>query len=138
MFGEGLFRPNRHSLDVAPGAGAEAERWGKEFGDKPQTCSMQRGSDVKHANSPEARLKHAETQRRNALAQPAWKPSDQPAWLTSELFEQKIQPRLANVSMSAIRSSIGVSKWYASKIRQGYCPHPRHWQTLAELVNVSS
>lgn len=51
-----------------------------------------------------------------------------------ELFQQKIQPLLANVSMSIIRSSLGVSKWYASKIRQGYQPHPRHWVRLADLV----
>jgi hypothetical protein len=38
--------------------------------------------------------------------------------------------------MSDIRSSIGVSKWYASKIRQGYRPHPRHWLALAELVGI--
>ena len=86
------------------------------------------------ANGPEAQAKRAIKARRNALEQHAWKASDQPAWLTQELFEQKIQPRLANVSMSVIRSSLGVSKWYASKIRQGYRPHPRHWQTLAELV----
>jgi hypothetical protein len=76
--------------------------------------------------------------RRNALAQQSWTASDQPAWLTQELFEQTIQPLLANVSMSVIRSYIGVSKWYASKIRQGYRPHPRHWRALAELVALRS
>lgn len=86
------------------------------------------------ANGPEARKKHAITARKNALAQHSWKPSDQPDWLTPELFTRKIQPLLASVSMSSIRSSIGVSKWYASKIRQGYRPHPRHWQALAKLV----
>jgi hypothetical protein len=25
----------------------------------------------------------------------------------------------------------------AGRIRQGYCPHPRHWQALAKLVSVS-
>lgn len=90
------------------------------------------------ANSPDARLKRANTQRKNALAQHSWKPSDQPAWLTAQLFSQKIQPLLAGVSTSVIRSSIGVSRWYASQIRQGYRPHPRHWQRLAQLVGVSS
>jgi CRISPR-associated endonuclease Cas1 len=88
------------------------------------------------ANRPEAQAKRATKARDNALAQHSWKASDQPAWLTQELFEQNIQPLLANVPMSAIRSSIGVSNWYASKIRQGYRPHPRHWLTLAELVGV--
>jgi len=90
------------------------------------------------ANSSEARKKHAITARKNALAQHSWNPSDQPTWLTQELFEQKIQPLLTNVSMSGIRSSIGVSKWYASKIRQGYRPHPRHWQALARLVGIGA
>jgi len=33
----------------------------------------------------------------------------------------------SHVCYSIIRSSIGVSNWYASKIRQGYRLHPRHW-----------
>jgi hypothetical protein len=31
-----------------------------------------------------------------------------------------------------------VSRWYASKIRQGYRPHPRHWRALADLSGVAS
>jgi len=90
------------------------------------------------ANGPEAQKKRAIKARANALARHSWKESDQPEWLTQEMFEQKIQPLLANVPMSVIRSSIGVSKWYASKIRQGYRPHPRHWRTLAELAGLRS
>jgi len=52
-------------------------------------------------------------------------PSMQPAWLTGELFAQRIQPLLANISSAAIRSQIGVSRWYAGRIREGYRPHPR-------------
>jgi CRISPR-associated endonuclease Cas1 len=89
------------------------------------------------ANGPEAQKKRARKARANALAQHSWKNSDQPRWLTTELFTKKIQPLLANVPMSVIRSSIGVSRWYASKIRQGYRPHPRHWEALAEVVGVS-
>lgn len=88
------------------------------------------------AQSQEARAKHAESERRHAQARASWDPATQPAWLTENLFSQKIQPLLASVSSSAIRSTIGVSHWYASKIRQGYRPHPRHWQVLAELVGL--
>jgi len=35
-------------------------------------------------------------------------------------------------------SRIGVSRWYAGKIRQGYRPHPRHWEPLAELVGLTA
>jgi hypothetical protein len=89
------------------------------------------------ANSPEARKRHAITARKNALAQHVWKASDQPQWLTPGLFMQRIQPLLANTRMSDIRKALGVSKWYASKIRQGYRPHPRRWRPLAELVGIS-
>ena len=88
------------------------------------------------ARSPEARAKHAESERRHANARTSWDASSQPAWLTTEVFSKKVQPLLVRVSTSAIRSQIGVSRWYASRIRQGYRPHPRHWQALAELVGV--
>jgi hypothetical protein len=51
---------------------------------------------------------------------------------------QRIQPLRENIPTSAIRSRIGVFRWYAGRIREGYCPHPRHWQALAELVGVSA
>jgi hypothetical protein len=88
------------------------------------------------AQTPETLAKQAASQRRHSRARSSWDESSQPAWLTSELFSQKIQPRLSNIATSVIRSSIGVSRWYASRIRQGYRPHPRHWQALAELVGV--
>jgi hypothetical protein len=89
------------------------------------------------ANGPEAQKKRTIKARANALAQHSWKESNKPAWLTSELFTKKVQPLLASIPMSVIRSSMGVSNWYASKIRQGYRPHPRHWHALAGLVGVA-
>lgn len=89
------------------------------------------------AQRPEARAKHVASRKRHAQAELAWNESSQPAWLTNELFSRKIQPLLADVSTSMIRSRIGVSRWYASRIRQGYRPHPRHWQALAGLAGVS-
>jgi CRISPR-associated endonuclease Cas1 len=90
------------------------------------------------ARSPEARAKHVASRQRHAQACLEWDASRQPAWLTSEVFSQQIQPLLSGVSTSAIRSQIGVSRWYASRIRQGYRPHPRNWEALAQLVNVSA
>jgi CRISPR-associated protein Cas1 len=90
------------------------------------------------ARSPEARAKHVASRQRHAQAVSAWDVSKQPAWLTSEVFSQQIQPLLAETSASAIRSQIGVSRWYAGRIREGYRPHPRHWQALAQLVGVSA
>jgi hypothetical protein len=89
-------------------------------------------------HSPEALAKEGKTQRRHAIARSSWAGSSQPSWLTSEIYSEKIQPLLAGVSTSAISSQIGVSRWYAGKIRQGYRPHPRHWQAIAQLVGVST
>jgi CRISPR-associated endonuclease Cas1 len=88
------------------------------------------------AKTPDALAKQADSQRRHSRARSAWDKSSQPSWLTPELFSHKIQPLLAHVSTSVIRSGIGVSRWYASRIRQGYHPHPRHWQALARLAGV--
>lgn len=88
------------------------------------------------ANSPEARRKHAITARKNALARHAWKPSDQPAWMTDEFYSAKVLPLLAKLSASAIARKISVSRWYAGRIRKGDRPHPRHWQALAMLVRL--
>lgn len=90
------------------------------------------------ANRPDAQTKRANTQRKNALAQHSWKSSDQAAWLTENLYLEKIQPLLAAMSASAIARSISVSRWYAGRIREGYRPHARHWQVLADLVGIKS
>jgi hypothetical protein len=72
------------------------------------------------AQTPEALARQAASQRRHSRARSSWDESSQPAWLTPELFAQTIQPLLSKVATSVIRSSIGVSRWYASQIRQGY------------------
>jgi len=90
------------------------------------------------ARTPEARAKHVASHLRHVEARSAWDASTQPSWLTSEVFSHKIQPLLAGVSTSVIRSRIGVSRWYAGRIREGYSPHPRHWLALAGLVGVTN
>jgi hypothetical protein len=54
--------------------------------------------------------------------------------LTAETYSKKIRPLLSTISTSMIASGIGVSRWYAGRIRQGHRPHPRHWQALADLA----
>jgi len=88
-------------------------------------------------HSPEARARQAEKQRRHAAAVKAWNPLDKPDWLTEKVYREKIQPGLVRVTVSAISSALGISEPYAAEIRAGrYRPHPRHWQTLAQLVGV--
>lgn len=90
------------------------------------------------ARSPDARAKHSASRRRHAAACSAWNPSSQPPWLTEDFFRKNIQPRLSSASSVSIRNGLGVSHWYASQIRQGYTPHPRHWQALALVVGISA
>jgi CRISPR-associated endonuclease Cas1 len=95
------------------------------------------GRVASQASGPQAR--RAETQRQHALAKKAWQPSSLPAWLTEEVYANKIQPRLADIANPVIMSALGVSVTYAVAIRAGRRrPHPRHWQVLAELVGASS
>jgi CRISPR-associated endonuclease Cas1 len=89
-------------------------------------------------HTPEAIAKEAATHRKHAQARAAWNPTKQPAWLTEQVFLEEIQPALAQASATAIAKRIGISRWYAGRIREGYRPHPRHWPKLAELVGVSA
>lgn len=84
-----------------------------------------------------AETKRADKRRRDFAAQKAWPASDQPAWLNEKTYLRKIHPRLAVVTISAIRQALSVSKGYATNIRSGKrLPHPRHWQILANLAGV--
>ncbi len=89
------------------------------------------------AHTPEALAKEGQTQRKHALARSSWRPDKQAAWLTERFYARKVQPRLANLSASAIAKTLSVSRWYAGRIREGYRPHPRHWQALAQLTDFS-
>jgi len=85
-----------------------------------------------------SRARLSETQRRQATACHRWSPADHPKWLTEEVYANRIQPRLANHTLSQIASAIGVSIPYASDIRRGgRKPHPRHWVQLAALSGIS-
>jgi CRISPR-associated endonuclease Cas1 len=89
------------------------------------------------SHSSEAQASRAEKGRRNTAARWAWLPSNQPAWLNEQTYREKIQPRLAGLTVRFIASGLGISIPYASNIRSGKrYPHPRHWQTLAHLVGM--
>jgi hypothetical protein len=89
------------------------------------------------SHSPEARAKQSATRGRHARACSEWDPSTQPTWLTEDLFTNNIQPLLPKFSTSTIARSIGVSRGYAGRVRDGYRPHPRHWEALAKLVEFN-
>lgn len=91
------------------------------------------------AHSPEVRARQAEKQRQHNAAAKAWNPSNQPEWLTEQVYREKIQPRLASIPVGIIASALDVSQPYATHIRKGaQIPHPRHWQVLACLAGVGT
>ena len=91
------------------------------------------------ALTSDAQLKRSATQHVNALAQHAWKSSDQPAWLTATFYSEQIRPALLSVRGSLIARALKVSNSYARDIRNGrVVPHPRHWGVLANLVGYHS
>jgi len=90
------------------------------------------------ANTPEANAKRVEKQAKQWAARWAWKPEDQPAWLTGDFYVTQIQPRLATIEVPRIAAALGVSEAYAADIRAGrHRPHPRHWSALAGVVGAS-
>ncbi|MGI9104517.1 MAG: CRISPR-associated endonuclease Cas1 [Terriglobales bacterium] len=93
------------------------------------------GREIAHA--PEAKARRSETMRQRNLARYAWRASDQPTWLTEDVYTNRIQPALANMTNAAVAKAMGVSIVYATDIRRGKRqPHERHWQRLADLVGA--
>jgi hypothetical protein len=71
------------------------------------------------AQSPKALARLAEKQRSHQIAQRNWNPADQPNWLNEAAYDERIHPRLAEVTISTIALTLGVSLPYASDIRAG-------------------
>ena len=89
------------------------------------------------AQRPESLAKRSATMHAHRQEISNWKPSDLPAWLTRDVYVKQVQPALASVAKSRIRSALGVSEPYSSAIQKGdRVPHPRHWQVLAKLVGA--
>lgn len=89
------------------------------------------------SHTPEAETSRAKTRLRHAAALTAWDPTTLPEWLTEQAYREKIQPRLAEITVQAISKELGISGPYATDLRTGKrVPHPRHWDKLAYLVGV--
>jgi hypothetical protein len=87
------------------------------------------------SQTPAAQARRAATRRGKWQPNARGKPSDQPVWLTEQVYVERIQPLLAKFSASKVALAIGVSAPYAVAIRAARCrPHPRHWATLALLT----
>jgi hypothetical protein len=88
--------------------------------------------------SKKAQSRISKTLSDHAVANTWWEPSSLPSWLTEECYVQKIQSQLKPIKVRQIAEALHVSMPYAALVRSGRCrPHPRHWQALARLVEVS-
>ena len=91
------------------------------------------------AQTPKVLARLGEKQRSHQIAQRSWNPADQPNWLNEAAYNEKIHPRLADVTISTIALTLGISLPYASAIRAGRRrPHPRHWMGLAQLIKFAN
>ncbi len=129
--------------NLCRGCGKEIELGHKHCGECARSVSAERMVEIarigrEFSRTPEARAKEGKKQREHSKGRSAWTISGHPAWLTEQVYNQKIQPLLAPMTNKAVATTIGVSKAFAGRIRRGYRPHPRHWQALAELVGVSA
>ena len=123
--GEALKRGKTNCARCSLGVSAENLRKAAEI-----------GRIAAHSKSAEAR--RASTHRKQQRAVKNWNPSTQPSWLNDVILREKIVPRLREVQVPLLSSTLGVSEPYATAIRRGTrTPHPRHWVKLARLVNVT-
>jgi hypothetical protein len=108
-----------------------------EFGGSKKRFAEASGLGRKASLSARAQAQRVEKQRRNARAQHGWIAANQPSWLDQDTYVNRIQPRLAELTYSAIASAIQVSPGYADAIRKGKVhPRARHWAKLAQLVEL--
>ncbi len=90
------------------------------------------------SQTPDARQRRAETQRKRQRAANEWNPTTLPVWLTDQVFDNDIQPKLAKLATASIASCLEVHWTWASRIQRGIKrPHRRHWLALAQLTGVS-
>jgi len=95
--------------------------------------AVQLGRIASHTAQAEA--KRGAAQQRQHLARRSWKPTELPDWLDEEAYRTRIQSALIGLGVSTVASRLGISESYAVNIRAGKRqPHPRHWNTLAQLI----
>ena len=123
--------------------GAVIAASGKYCGPCGQTASSDHMKSIAPSGwaatqSARAQRLRAETQRAHGAAKKAWDPASHPAWLDEPTYRQTIQPRLLEITTSAITAALGVTWAYAHDVRKGKkIPHSRHWLKLAEIVGYA-
>jgi hypothetical protein len=123
---------------------------GSEIGRRQKSCgvcSLARSTERLTAvatkgfvgsHTPTAQTKRSKKHHALHTARRAWNPADQPAWLTEAFYVSKMMPKLVAQSSRGIARELNVSLRYATEIRHGRVPHPRHWLQLAKLSEPPS
>jgi hypothetical protein len=59
---------------------------------------------------------------------------------TPSFLDSKVQHTVSylGASLMGMGRIEAISLAYAGRVREGYRPHPRHWEVLAQLVGVSA
>lgn len=90
------------------------------------------------SHTPEAQAKRSKKHHALHTARREWSASEQPTWLTEEFYVQKMKPKLLSQPSRGLARYLNVSRSYATQIRHGRVPHPRHWLPLSKLVESFS
>ncbi len=104
------------------------------------TCATEVSREKLIAFGPAARVtaQSEEAQKAHAAEIQVWIDSGSQTIVDENTYLTKIQPKLASVTVSAISLALRISEPYARDIRAGRRrPHPRHWEALAQLANVT-
>jgi hypothetical protein len=104
-------------------------------------------------NEDGAAARIADKNRRHIIARRAWDARHTPgdgltrtgprtlSAMQTELrqwYARELQPRIVALRNAEIMQATGLSKRSAIMIRQGFVPHPRHFEALAQLAGVEA
>jgi CRISPR-associated endonuclease Cas1 len=117
--------------------GKNCRKCGREVSREKLTELAKLGRIIAH--SSQSRKKQSETMKRHEIAKRQWLSAPKASWPNEKTYLEDIQPRLPELKIVKIASTLGISEPYAAEIRAGrQRPHRRHWRALAMLVSLSS
>lgn len=95
-----------------------------------KTLAGMRASNDDPAKSPEARARQREKARRESLAMRAWE-REHGRTHNQEHYEAEILPLIKQMTVPALVSATGLSKYYCWQVRAGARRlHARHWEAI--------
>ncbi len=100
----------------------------------PEALAEQRAMAIDLAHGGKSAEKRGQRVAKQWREMSAWE-DVHPSEVDIAVFEQEIQPRLAEMSLAAMMQATGLSRRYCWLIKTGQkVPHLRHWNALATLA----